>query len=153
MARHIEQWKRLMHIYGEIDAAYHDAALKMGLSDSAMHILYTVVMAQGPMYPAEIARLSGLSRQTVNSALRGLERQGVLYLETGTGRNRPVRLTQAGEALCRERVAPLVAAEEAVWSGWPEADRGAYLRLSQRYLEDLRAQVEALPDKRDGGGA
>ena len=36
MARHIEQWKRLMHIYGEIDAAYHDAALKMGLSDSAI---------------------------------------------------------------------------------------------------------------------
>ena len=54
----------------------------------------------------EIARLCGMSRQTVSSALRALEKQGILYLEAGAGRSRPVRLTQAGEALCRERVAP-----------------------------------------------
>lgn len=145
------RWKQLMHILGEIDAAYHDASLKMGLTDSAMKILYSVHMAEGVLYSSEIARLCGMTRQTVSSALRTLERQGVLYLETGAGRSRPVRLTQAGEALCRERVAPIAAAEESIWNGWTEEDRSAYLRLSRQYLEDLRVRVEALTDLQHGG--
>lgn len=145
------RWKQLMHILGEINGTYHDASLKMGLADSAMQILYSVHMAEGELYPSEIARLCGMSRQTVSSALRALEKQGILYLEAGAGRSRPVRLTQAGEALFRERVAPVAAVEEAIWNGWTEADRSAYLRLSRQYLEDLRARVEALPDLRAGG--
>ena len=145
------RWKQLMHILGEINGTYHDASLKMGMADSAMQILYSVHMAVGELYPSEIARLCGMSRQTVSSALRALERQGVLYLETGTGRSRPVRLTQAGEALCRERVAPIAAAEESIWNGWTEEDRSAYLRLSRQYLEDLRVRVEALTDLQHGG--
>ena len=140
------RWKQLMHILGEINGAYHDASVKMGLADSEMQILYSVHMA-------EIARLCGMSRQTVASALRSLEREGILYLETGAGRSRPVRLTQAGEELCRERVAPVAAAEEAIWNGWTEADRDAYLRLNRQYLEDLRAQVEALRGPQNGGRA
>lgn len=147
------RWKQLMHILGEIDAAYHDASLKMGLTDSAMKILYSVHMAEGVLYSSEIARLCGMTRQTVSSALRTLERQGILYLEAGAGRSRPVRLTQAGEALCRERVAPVAAAEEAIWNGWTEADRADYLRLSRQYLEDLRAQVEAMSHLQSGGKA
>lgn len=147
------RWKQLMHILGEINGTYHDASLKMGLADSAMQILYSLHMAEGDLYPSEIARLCGMSRQTVSSALRALERQGVLYLETGAGRSRPVRLTQAGEALCRERVAPVAALEEAIWNGWTEADRSDYLRLSRKYLEDLRGRVDALAGPRHGGGA
>lgn len=118
------RWKQLMHILGEINGAYHDASVKMGLADSEMQILYSVHMAEGK-----------------------------LYLETGAGRSRPVRLTQAGEELCRERVAPVAAAEEAIWNGWTEADRDAYLRLNRQYLEDLRAQVEALRGPQNGGRA
>ena len=117
-------WKQLMHILGEINGAYHDASVKMGLADSEMQILYSVHMAEGK-----------------------------LYLETGAGRSRSVRLTQAGEELCRERVAPVAAAEEAIWNGWTEADRDAYLRLSRQYLEDLRARVEALRGPQNGGRA
>ena len=142
-----------MHILGEINGAYHDASVKMGLADSEMQILYSVHMAEGKLYPSEIARRCGMSRQTVASALRSLEREGILYLETGAGRSRPVRLTQAGEELCRERVAPVAAAEEAIWNGWTEADRDAYLRLNRQYLEDLRAQVEALRGPQNGGRA
>ena len=121
------RWKQLMHILGEINGAYHDASVKMGLADSEMQILYSVHMAEGKLYPSEIARLCGMSRQTVASALRSLEREGILYLETGAGRSRPVRLT--------------------------EADRDAYLRLNRQYLEDLRAQVEALRGPQNGGRA
>ena len=34
--------KRFNYLLGEMDAVYHEMALKLGLSDSAMIILYTV---------------------------------------------------------------------------------------------------------------
>lgn len=55
------RWKQLMHILGEINGAYHDASVKMGLADSEMQILYSVHMAEGKLYPSEIARLCGMS--------------------------------------------------------------------------------------------
>ena len=45
------RWKQLMHILGEINGAYHDASVKMGLADSEMQILYSVHMAEGKLYP------------------------------------------------------------------------------------------------------
>ena len=41
----------------------------MGLADSEMQILYSVHMAEGKLYPSEIARLCGMSRQTQLLAL------------------------------------------------------------------------------------
>ena len=34
--------KRCNHLLGEIEAVYHEIALKFGLSDSTMIILYTI---------------------------------------------------------------------------------------------------------------
>lgn len=147
------RWKQLMHILGEINGAYHDASVKMGLADSEMQILYSVHMAEGKLYPSEIARAvrheppDGRFRPAVPGE------GGDLVSGNRRGRSRPVRLTQAGEELCRERVAPVAAAEEAIWNGWTEADRDAYLRLNRQYLEDLRAQVEALRGPQNGGRA
>ena len=53
----------------------------------------------------------------------------------------------------KEAEEKLAAAEEAIWNGWTEADRDAYLRLSRQYLEDLRARVEALRGPQNGGRA
>ena len=38
-----KQMKRFNLLLSEIDVAYHDAALRLGLSDSAMLILYTLL--------------------------------------------------------------------------------------------------------------
>ena len=74
--------RRCNHLVGEIDGVYHEMALKLGLSDSAMIVLYTVCDSGGPCPLRDICRRSGLTKQTVNSAIRKLEREGILYLET-----------------------------------------------------------------------
>ncbi|MDE7293551.1 MAG: hypothetical protein K2N72_03910, partial [Oscillospiraceae bacterium] len=41
--QHIDpRLKRFNDLHLEINAAYHEAALRLGLSDSAFHVLYTV---------------------------------------------------------------------------------------------------------------
>ena len=85
-----EEMKRFNYLTTEIDAAYHEAALKLGLSDSALLILYTICNCGEACLLHDITRLSGISKQTVNSALRKLEDEGVVYLESFSGRKKKV---------------------------------------------------------------
>ena len=91
--------ERFNHLMGEIDGLYHDAAVALGLSESAMKVLYTIC-CHGERCPLRaICRQSGMSKQTVNSALRKLEGAGAVYLEAAGGRSKNVCLTDAGREL------------------------------------------------------
>lgn len=138
-------WRQFMHLTGEIQGAYHDVAVKMGLSDSIMRILYTVCVMEGKCYLSEIGRLAGLSKQTINSAIRALEEKEWIALEDGRGRNRYVCLTDTGKAACRQRVFPLIALENRIWIHWPENERQELFRLTEKYLVSFQQLTENLP--------
>ena len=86
------QMKRFNLLTKEIDITYHDAALKLGMSDSAMVILYTVCSYGGECLLSDMT--SGVSKQTINSALRKLEADGVVRSEVFEGRKKKVYLTE-----------------------------------------------------------
>ena len=63
--------KRLNHLVGELEGAYHEASYLLGMSDSVSLVLYTLC-THGRSCPLhEICGQTGLSKQTVNSAVRG----------------------------------------------------------------------------------
>ncbi|MBD5626676.1 MAG: winged helix-turn-helix transcriptional regulator [Desulfovibrio sp.] len=129
----------------EIQGLYHEACVRLGVSDSACQVLYTVAMfGDGCSTPRDVYRSFGVSRQTVHSAVSVLERRGILFLEKGPGRERRMRLTESGRALVREKIAPLISLENALLGGWPEEDRRALLRLLRKYRDDLRSGLAAL---------
>lgn len=55
----------------------------------------------------DVIRLSGIPKQTINSALRKPEKEEILYLETANGRNRQVILTDKGIALAKKSALPV----------------------------------------------
>ena len=89
-----DEMKRFNHLVRETDAAYHEAALRMGMSDSAMQILYILCDSGGDCPLGKICNLSGTSKQTINSALRRLEADGVIRLEMAGSKNKNVILTE-----------------------------------------------------------
>lgn len=130
--------ERFNHLMGEIDGLYHDAAVALGLSESAMKVLYTIC-CHGEQCPLRaICRQSGMSKQTVNSALRKLEGAGAVYLEAAGGRSKNVCLTDAGRELAGRTAAPLMELEDEIFSAWGADEVEQYIRLTQRYLEDFR---------------
>lgn len=137
----LERFNLLM---SEMDAAYHDAALKMGISDSAMVVLYTVCSMNGDCLLNDIVRMSGVSKQTINSALRKLEAEGILYLELSGARRKRVRLTQKGQALAKRTVLRLMEIEKDIFQSWSEKERKLYMELTQRYLLMLQDRVKEL---------
>lgn len=136
--------RRFNYLHSETDAAYHELCLKLGISDSAMNLLY-ILCEQGDPCPLQLVyRFAFSSKQTVHSALRKLESEGVLRLEGDGPRNKQVCLTEKGRALVARTALRMIQAEDAVFASWPEEDVAQYLALSERYLTALREQVRQL---------
>ena len=133
--------RRFNHLVSETEAAYHEMSLKLGLSDSAMQILYTLCdSGNGSCLLRDVCSLTGLSKQTVHSAVRNLERVGILRLEAAGGRHNKVTLTEKGLLLAERTAGKIIEAENRIFAGWPGADVELYLELTRRYLEDLRRE-------------
>ena len=77
---------RINYLTSEMDSIYHQASLRLGISDSVSIILYTIQDKGESCLLSDVYKNSGVSRQTVNSAIRRLEADGVLYLEPYAGR-------------------------------------------------------------------
>ena len=131
--------KRLNDLICETDAAYHEASVRLGIADSVMQILYTI---------QEIRRRTGISKQTLNSALRKLENEDVLYLAQGDGRKKKICLTAEGERKARETAGRLIQAEDEILSSWTEEEIEIYLKLTERYLREFRVKIEEFPEVR-----
>lgn len=136
--------RRLNHLFAQIDAIYHEAALHMGLSDSAMMVLYTLCIEEGSCPIGEIINQSNISKQTLNSALRTLEKEGLIRLETDHGRRKRACLTEEGNARCKETVVHLIEIENRIFDAWTGEEREAYLSLTQKYRDMLKTGVEEM---------
>lgn len=134
--------KRLNYLTSEIDAAYHEAARKLGLSDSTMMVLYAACNNGGSCPLSDICKISGTSRQTINSALRRLEADGLIYLEAGQGKRKNVCLTEKGMDCSKNGVARLAQLENDILASWPQEDQEKYLELTQTYLSSLKQKIK-----------
>lgn len=136
--------KRFNHLLGEIEAVYHEMALKFGQSDSVMNILYTICDYGESCPLQEICRRSGISKQTINSGLRKLETEGIVYLEQTGARGKNVCLTEKGKALARNTAIRVIEAENGILASWPKEDVEKYLELTERFLIAIKEKAKEI---------
>lgn len=136
--------KRFNYLCSEIEAVYHDMAQSVGLSDSAMVVLYILYDRGGSCSLREICRSAGISKQTINSCLRKLEEEGTLYLEAENGKAKKVCLTKEGQKLCLQTVRKIMEAEDEIYLSWTEEEINQYLDLTERYVNKLQEKSHIL---------
>lgn len=132
------------YMTSEISAIYHDIAVRMGISDSVQSVLYAVCENGEKCLQSDICKQTGISRQTINTSIRKLEKDGIVHLEQGQGRNTIVCLTEKGKSFANEKVRPLLEIEDAIFSSWTDGELSLYLELTERYRDALKAKVEEL---------
>lgn len=143
----IAELKRFNHLSSEIEALYHEAALKFHLSDSALLILYTVCNEGDSCFLSDIHHLSGTSKQTINSALRKLETDGIVYTKVFGGKKKKVYLTDKGRKLAKHTAVRLIEIENHIFSSWTKAEKDLYLELTQRYLSAFQDSIRRIPSE------
>ena len=132
---------QLGFLISEIDAVYHEASVKLGLSDSALQILYALYLNGNHCLLSDITKLCGVSRKTIHSSTKKLEDEGIIFVKPYNGRNKCVQLTEKGESIVNSKVVPLIQIENEIISSWKPEEQEIYLRLMQRYCADLKEKV------------
>lgn len=138
------EFKELNNIIGKINSVYHEAALKMGISDSERDILYVLCEKGSGCNQSVLCKETGMTRSTVNSSIRKLESAGILYLTAGKGRNTRVILTEKGELYIEETVGKLIEIENRIYLSWLPEERQFFLQLNQRFADELENGVQDL---------
>ncbi|MBO4982290.1 MAG: MarR family transcriptional regulator [Lachnospiraceae bacterium] len=138
------EMKRYNYLVGEMNAVYHDISLHLGLSDSAMIILYTICDNGDRCLLQEISRRSGVSKQTINSAIRKLEEEGIVYLKSAGAKNKNVCLTDEGKQLAKHTAIRLIEMENDIFASWEKDDIEKYLELTERFLTSLKEKNRSL---------
>lgn len=141
--------KEFNRLYREMDGLYHMLALHAGLSDSAMFILYALAEMGGGCLQKDIAAAYGISRQTINSATKKLEREGILTLTHGKKRDMHMHLTPAGEDLVREKIFPIMELENRSFDLMSPAESRELLRLMEKYLLLFKEQCTACREQKN----
>lgn len=129
------------YLTAETDALYHQASLRIGVADSVMRVLYAVYDNGGSCQLCDIYKQSGISKQTVNSAIRKLEQDEVIYLEQESGRGKRVYLTKQGKEYIKETAARLYEAECEAFVTWTEEEIDTYIQLMKKYNDSFRDQI------------
>ena len=139
-----EQIQRINCLVSEIDGLYHQISLKLGLSDSESRVLYTLYVNEGMCPISEIYKQSGIRKQTVNSALRKLEAEDIVFLEQIDGRAKLVKFTDKGREYAKNTIAKLVEIECNAYKCWNEKEIQKYLELSQKFEQALRDELRKI---------
>ena len=126
----------------EIEAAYHEIAFKLNISDSAMKILYAICENGESCLLRDICRHSGLNKQTVNSALRKLEKKDIIFLVNASTKTKEVFLTDKGKEFVRNTIFRIIEMEDNIFSSWSKEDIETYTRLSKKFANDLKERVK-----------
>lgn len=143
-----QDYRELMYrmncLASDLDAIYHQAAQKLGLSDSVMFILYLLDDHDGKCPLNDIRKATSISKQTLNSAIRKLEKDEMIYLEQIGGRAKIVCFTDKGMDYAKNTVRRLYNAERSVFADWNEEEANQYLYLMEKYNKDFREQIEKM---------
>lgn len=136
--------RQLNTLAGELDMLYHCAARRFDIPDSVLRILYAVCELGDGCLLSDVCRNAGITKQTVNSALRRLESDGILYLEADGKKSKRVYLSAAGHEYVERTAIRLLDAEARAVSCWSEEEVSEYLRLMNKYIGSLGEQIKLL---------
>jgi len=143
-----EKIKQINRVYNfllmETDSLYHDIFQQIGLSNSTAYVLYTLCNCDGSCLLGEIRGLSGMPKQTLNSALRKLETDGIVYLKAADGKKKYVYLTEKGKDYSENTIQKVIKIENEILEEWTEEERQLYVNLAEKYFKGLKEKMKKL---------
>ncbi len=136
--------KDISNIVNTINGIYHEIAVKLGLSDSAFNILYMLNERGNGCNQSVMYKETGMTRSTVNSSIRRLEKMNILYLKSGLKNNTCVYLTQYGEEFVCKTIQKVVKMESEIFSQWTQEEKEFYISINERYATQLAEKIKLL---------
>lgn len=132
-------------IIKENDELYHKIARSFGMSDCAFWILYMLRESGNDMTQSDICNVTYQPKQTVNSALKKLEKEKYIYLDGAGGRNgKQIKLTDEGADFASYTVDKVITVEKKALAGLTAEEQETFIGLFHKYTKLLEANMQEL---------
>jgi len=136
--------REINNVWERIDKLYHEVARKFGLSDADFHILYILYRPEEYVPQKEIYQQTGISKSTINSAVKKMEQEGIIKINVIDGRSTQVGLTSKGRKLSSKSVEKIIEIENRIYDSWSEEKRETMLNVNKDFMEAFASEVERL---------
>ena len=123
----------------EEDSVYHSAAVKFGLSDTAMWILYVLSEPDSCVTQQDLCRQGSFPKQTVNTAISNMVKNGYVTLEPIPGSRNQKRIVLTDGTMCKLRMA-----EERAYGTLTVDELETYLTMTKRLTDSLKKEISKL---------
>lgn len=139
-----QQMQMLDRLYKESDRVCSNYSAHFGMNDTAFWVLYALSHTEGTLTQNDLCAEWFIPAQTINSAVSGLVKRGLVRLEQipGTKNRKSILLTPAGEKFCRSSICRVDEIEREALLAFSEEERETYLALFRRHIENLKRASE-----------
>lgn len=127
----------------KMNVLYHNYAKSAGISDAAFWLLYSLYEHGRPCTQKDLCGSWFYAPQTINTALKSLEKKGLISLAfvPGNKKNKQIHFTPEGEKLIQEKIVPMVHAEERSFERLDEDEREKLLLITQKHIALLEEEM------------
>ena len=143
MFKQNQELKEYFCLYREADNFYHEIALQIGLSDSAFFILFFLLENGEGCLQKDICQMCSISKQTIHSAIKKLEKVDVIYIKQ-VKKDKRIYLTSYGHELLNKKIMPIALMENAAFEEMDIEERRELVRLTKKYLTFFKEKVTQL---------
>lgn len=140
----------LSQLYLEIEELYHGYAKRHGLSDSMLWLLYSLRTYQGRPTQRRLCDEWHISPQTMNYALKSLERRGYIELEPllGGRHDKAIKITRQGRGIVESVIEPLMQHELQALGSLGADEQRELLALTGKLVLALRDALRPADSRR-----
>lgn len=131
--------------YNEMEQLYNQLQKYSGLSDAEYWCMMAIYKGEC-QYQYEISSHYFMSKQTVSSALRQLERRGYINILTPetNRRIRQIVFTNKGDAFAEKYLDVVKNVEQRVWSHLSSAEQNTLIETLNNMNKQMRKEIEQL---------
>lgn len=143
MLKHLKVFNQL---YKEMDIVYHNYAKSCGLSDMAYWILYSMAESDEYFTQRDFCKEWFCAPQSVNSALKDLEKKDIIFLESAEGnkKNKLIKPTENGKRFMERMIVPLMEKECESFGTLSKDECAMMLDTTKKYINALKQKVSDL---------
>lgn len=141
----VTTYKRMMELnslWKEQDDIYRGIARQMGINESVFWILYCLRNSGESMTQSFMCSMMLEPKQTINTALKKMECDGLITLsDGGNRRSKYISLTEKGVSLAESTVDKVISAERGAMDMMTEEEQRQFLGLFRKYNNCLKEKM------------
>ena len=133
--------KRLNGMLSSIDGVYQELLKANGVSDSEYIVMFAIKELGEGCLQKDISDNSNVSKKTINSTIKKLQKEGILELKLGKYPNMHIYLTDKGREYMEVKIMPILEVENNIVEGMTDSEFEFLNACYEKYINNFKKHV------------